>query len=163
MWLTLRWISFEENTLRLSANLTANSRSPGASGPTSPQESIPPALLRIQKRAALAIALVLVCCSGSYYGVDGPDVITRKEALNRINDARLVKIAQCGITETSGAYLYLQFTENPRKILDGAYYSSKDVDACTNMILWGTCDAAAQPCGLSPAEFFDGSLFQGGF
>lgn len=101
-------------------------------------------------------------CSGSYFGVDGPDVIPREEALQRINDARLVKIAQCGLNETNGAFLYLQYTQNPRKILDGAYYSTKDIDACTNIILWGSCDAAIQPCGLSPAEFFDGSLFQGG-
>ncbi|MEQ8351820.1 MAG: hypothetical protein RH862_10070 [Leptospiraceae bacterium] len=106
---------------------------------------------------------LFIACSGSYYGIDGPSVISRDEALQRINDARLVKVAQCGLNETNGAYLYIQFTENPRKILDGAYYSTKDVDSCTNMILWGSCEAAAQPCGLAPAEFFDGSLFQGGF
>ncbi len=112
------------------------------------------------------LCILILCgigCSGSYYGVDGPDVISREEALQRINDARLVKIAQCGLNETNGAFLYVQFTQNPRKILDGAYYSTKDVDSCTNVILWGSCEAAAQPCGLSPAEFFDGALFQGGF
>lgn len=113
--------------------------------------------------AAACLALFAAACSGSYYGLDGPDVIPRDEALQKINDARLVKIAQCGLNETNGAFLYLQYTQNPRKILDGAYYSTRDVDSCTNNILWGSCDAVAQPCGMSPAEFFDGAIFQGGF
>ena len=107
--------------------------------------------------------IVVTYCSGAYYGVDGPDVISRDETLSRINDARLAKIASCGLNETNGAFLYVQYTQNPRKLLDGAYYYTKDVDNCTNIILWGSCDGAVRSCGLAPAEFFDGALFQGGF
>ncbi|MCP5494674.1 MAG: hypothetical protein H7A23_08970 [Leptospiraceae bacterium] len=103
-------------------------------------------------------------CTGTYYGIDGPDVISRKEAVSKINNALMAKIAICGADETNLTYLYTNIVSNPRKVLDGAYYSEKDINSCVNHIYFGTCDTFLIPCSVSPKDFFGGGgLFQGGF
>lgn len=110
------------------------------------------------------IILLLVNCTGTYYGIDGADVISRKQAVSKINEALMVKIAVCGPDETNLTYLYTNMVNSPRKILDGAYYSTKDIDSCLNQIYFGTCDTFLIPCNVSPKDFFGGGgLFQGGF
>ncbi len=113
--------------------------------------------------AAMCVASLLgSSCSGVYLGVDGPDVIGREAAVSKINDARLAKIAVCGVTEANAGFLYTQYSANPRRILDGAYYTTKDIDSCVRTILLGSCQGAVLPCGLSPKDITEGSLLQGG-
>jgi hypothetical protein len=104
-------------------------------------------------------------CSGVYYGVDGPDVISRSDAVAKINDAYLVKFASCGFDSTNVALLAKRFASSDRKNLDGAFYATKDIDACIQTILFVACkDSAVFSCNISPKDFFGGGgLFQGGF
>jgi hypothetical protein len=113
----------------------------------------------------LILILSLQTCTGAYYGIDGPDVISRNDAVAKINDAYLVKFAACGFTSTNVALIVKRFSVSDRKNLDGAYYATKDVDSCVNNIHFVNCnDAVAFTCNLSPKDFFGGGgLFQGGF
>ncbi len=109
--------------------------------------------------------LIAQSCTGVYYGIDGPDVISRHDAVNKINDAYLVKFASCGFDSTNVALLVKRLTTSDRKILDGAYYATKDVDSCVKQVLFISCkDSAAFTCNISPKDFFGGGgLLQGGF
>ncbi|MBP9884753.1 MAG: hypothetical protein KBF93_00555 [Leptospiraceae bacterium] len=104
-------------------------------------------------------------CTGVYYGIDGADVISRSVAVSKINDAYLVKFAACGFDTTNLALLAKRFAVSDRKNLDGAFYATKDVDACVTTILFVSCkDSVAYSCNISPKDFFGGGgLFQGGF
>lgn len=103
-------------------------------------------------------------CTGVYYGIDGPNVMSRNEAVAKLNQALFLKSSQCGFDEKNIALLLNNYTVNPRKVLDGAYYAKKDVEACEKRILLSDCNTYLAPCGMSPKGFFDGGgLFQGGF
>lgn len=103
-------------------------------------------------------------CTGVYYGIDGPNVLGRNEAVAKLNRALFLKSAECGFDEKNLALLLNNYTVNPRKVLDGAYYAKKDVEACEKRILLSDCNTYLTPCGMSPKGFFDGGgLFQGGF
>jgi small lipoprotein (TIGR04452 family) len=113
----------------------------------------------------LFVLLALQNCTGAYYGIDGPDVISRNDAVAKINDAYLVKFAACGFNSTNVALIVRRFSVSDRKNLDGAYYATKDVDACVNNIHFVNCnDSVTFTCNLSPKDFFGGGgLLQGGF
>ncbi|MEM7184105.1 MAG: hypothetical protein AAF518_24620, partial [Spirochaetota bacterium] len=109
-------------------------------------------------------SLCSISCTNTYFGIDGPDVIPRKQAVAKLNNALLAKVAVCGSTSASLTLLYSNFSSNPRKVLDGAYYLTKDIDSCVNQIYFGSCESALLPCNVSPKGFFGGGgLFQGGF
>lgn len=111
------------------------------------------------------LTLLAQSCTGVYYGIDGPDVISRSEAVAKINDAYLVKFASCGLDSTNLALLAKRFAVSDRKNLDGAFYATKDIDACVNTILFVSCkDSVVYNCNISPKDFFGGGgLLQGGF
>ncbi len=111
------------------------------------------------------IAIFTFQCSGVYYGIDGPDVISRSEAVSKINDAYLVKFASCGFNQTNVLFLTKRYNVSDRKNLDGAFYATKDIDACVSNILFLSCnDSVLFSCNVSPKDFFGGGgLFQGGF
>ncbi|MBK6603886.1 MAG: hypothetical protein KBF99_00985 [Leptospiraceae bacterium] len=113
----------------------------------------------------LILILLLSSCTGVYYGIDGPDVISRNDAVAKINDAYLVKIAACGFNSDNVKLLATRYTVSDRKNLDGAYYATKDIDACVKSILFVSCvDSAKFTCNISPKDFFGGGgLLQGGF
>lgn len=108
--------------------------------------------------------LFLYSCTNTYYGIDGPDVISRERAVGKLNAALAIKIAICGVTDAGAALLYNNITSRPRKVLDGAYYQTKDIDSCVDQIYYGSCESALLPCNVSPKNIFGGGgLFQGGF
>lgn len=111
------------------------------------------------------LTLLAQSCTGVYYGIDGPDVISRSEAVSKLNDAYLVKFASCGFDSTNATLLVTRFSVSDRKNLDGAYYATKDVDSCVTTILFVACkESAAYSCNISPKDFFGGGgLLQGGF
>lgn len=74
-------------------------------------------------------------CTGVYYGIDGPNVMDRNEAVAKLNRALFLKSAECGFDEKNVSLLLNNYTVNPRKVLDGAYYARKDVEACEKRIL----------------------------
>ncbi len=105
-------------------------------------------------------------CTGTYYGVDGGDVISRTEAVNKINRALMIKFGTCGFDSRNVALLVRNTTQSKRKVLDGAFYSTRDVDFCVQTIYGKSCkdDAATYVCNISPKDFFGGGgLLQGGF
>ncbi len=112
--------------------------------------------------AALMIAL-LAGCTGTYGGLDGPDVISRDDAVRKINDAKLARMSVCGYNQSGALLLYNDYVRNPRKVLDGAYYSTHDVDVCVQSIWLTPCAQWPLDCGLSPKEFIEPPYFQGGF
>ncbi|MDX1961144.1 MAG: hypothetical protein SFU98_21420 [Leptospiraceae bacterium] len=115
-------------------------------------------------KSIICIFLFLVGCSNSYYGVPGPNVVSRNEAVAILNRALALKVAACGLNNTNSALLVRNFNSNQNQVLDGAYYAKKDIKFCENSILFGTCLSALIPCNISPKGFFDGGgLFQGGF
>jgi hypothetical protein len=110
------------------------------------------------------LCIGFINCTGVYYGLDGPDVIGREEAVGKINKALFVKASICGFDESNVLLLLNNYTVSPRKVLDGAYYATQDVDACVNGIHLGDCTSYLVPCRLSPKGFLDGGgMFQGGF
>ena len=114
----------------------------------------------------LFILLSLIHCTGTYYGIDGPNVISRTEAVNKINRALMIKFGNCGFDSKNVALLVRNTTQSKRKVLDGAFYSTQDVDFCIQNIYFKSCkdDAATFVCNISPKDFFGGGgLFQGGF
>lgn len=113
----------------------------------------------------LILVLSVQSCTGVYYGVDGTDVISRNDAVAKINDAYLVKIAACGFNTDNVKLLVARYTVSDRKNLDGAYYATKDIDSCVKSILFVSCvDSALYSCNISPKDFFGGGgLLQGGF
>ena len=118
----------------------------------------------MKKIVFLFLVFFILKCTGTYYGIDGKDVIPRSEALSRINTALVIKFANCGFTNTNLTLLSRNFTQSDRKILDGAYYTTKDIDSCVQTIYLNSCVGALTPCNLSPKDFFGGGgLFQGGF
>ena len=112
----------------------------------------------------LSFFIQFTFCSGVYYGIDGPDVLPRKTAVSKINDAYLVKFASCGFDSTNVLLLVKRFSVSDRKNLDGAFYATKDIDACVQNILFLSCtDVVLFTCNVSPKDFFGGGgLFQGG-
>ncbi len=104
-------------------------------------------------------------CTGVYYGIDGPDVISRADAVAKINDAYLIKFATCGFDSTNASILVTKISVSDRKNLDGAYYATKDIDTCVSTILLVSCkDSSTVSCNISPKDFFGGGgLLQGGF
>ncbi len=118
-----------------------------------------------KNKFSFILILLLQSCTGVYYGIDGPDVISRNDAVAKINDAYLVKFAACGFDSTNAKLLVARFSVSDRKNLDGAYYATKDIDSCVKSILFVSCvDSAAYSCNISPKDFFGGGgLFQGGF
>lgn len=114
----------------------------------------------------LLLLISVINCTGTYYGIDGPDVISRTEAVNKINRALMIKFGTCGFDSKNVALLVRNTTQSKRKVLDGAYYSTRDVDFCVKSIYFKSCkdDAATFVCNISPKDFFGGGgLFQGGF
>jgi hypothetical protein len=113
-------------------------------------------------RAAL-IGLMSVACTGNYGGVDGGAVIARKDAVQRINDTRLARMVLCGPTSADALLVYSDYVKSDRKVLDGAYYTTRDVDRCIAGIWLTPCSQWPQDCGLSPNEFLETPVLQGGF
>jgi small lipoprotein (TIGR04452 family) len=119
---------------------------------------------RFIKYISINIFLLFANCTGTYYGIDGPDVIEREEAVAKINTALFLKSAACGFNEKNTLLLLNNYSVSPRKVLDGKYYSTKDIDACVNNINLGSCESYLIPCRISPKGFLDGGgIFQGGF
>lgn len=118
----------------------------------------------MKEKVLYLLCLVLLNnCTGTY-GLDGSDVMPRKQAVDKINNALLVKFASCGFDTTNTTLLVNNLTVSDRKVLDGAFYANEDVEFCVNSILFGTCKSALIPCNISPKDFFGGGgLFQGGF
>ena len=104
-------------------------------------------------------------CTNVYMGIDGPDVISREAAVGKLNKAYLSKSAACGFSETNLIFLLNNYSISPRKVLDGKYYATSDIDSCVNKINLGSCDTYLVPCVISPKSFFDGGGLppQGGF
>ncbi len=108
--------------------------------------------------------LLFVHCTGTYYGIDGPDVIEREQAVTKINQALFLKSAACGFNDKNIVLLLNNYSVSPRKVLDGKYYSTKDIDTCVNNINFGSCESYLVPCRVSPKGFLDGGgILQGGF
>lgn len=102
-------------------------------------------------------------CSGNYYGIDGPDVYTRDEAIQIISTAQVIYFQKCSNSKlTNSLFLDLAIT-NPRLILDSAYYSKKDIHYCEKTILLSPCNLPLVECQIAPEEFFNGNFGQGGF
>ncbi|MCB1176405.1 MAG: hypothetical protein KDK36_02395, partial [Leptospiraceae bacterium] len=115
-------------------------------------------------KCGILLLTLLINCTGAYYGVDGPDVISREEAVGKLNMALFIKSASCGFDDKNIVLLLNNYTVSPRKVLDGKYYATKDIDTCVNNINLGSCESYLVPCRVSPKGFFDGGgLFQGGF
>ncbi len=114
---------------------------------------------------SLPVLILVLCssCSGSYSGVDGPGVISRHDAVAEINDAKLLRMSLCGVDSAGAASLYIDYTRHPRKVLDGAYYATRDVDICVQSIYLTPCNQWPRACELSPKEFIEPGYFQGGF
>ncbi len=116
------------------------------------------------KYLCLCLLLILLNCTGTYYGIDGPDVISRAEAVNKINRALIIKFGTCGFDRANVSLLLKNSLQSKRKVLDGAFYSTRDIDSCVQSIYFNTCAGALVPCNISPKDFFGGGgLFQGGF
>lgn len=114
-------------------------------------------------RLPLMAGLLSLTCSGSYGGIDGGAVIARKDAVQRINDAKLGRLALCGSESSGAALLYSDYVRTDRKVLDGAYYSTSDVDRCIAGIWLTPCSQWPLDCGLSPNEILEPPVLQGGF
>lgn len=116
------------------------------------------------------LILVLVSCTNTDYGIPGPNVISRDEAVGELNNALSVKVASCGANSGNIILLSRVMSQHPRKVLDGAYYAKKDINACKNQIYFSSCSSLLPssfpypPCNLSPKGVTDGGGFlQGGF
>lgn len=111
----------------------------------------------------LMAGLISLTCSGTYGGIDGGSVIARKDAVQRINDAKLARLALCGPTSAGTLLVYSDYVRSERKVLDGAYYATRDVDRCITGIWLTPCSQWPLDCGLSPKEVLEPPLLQGGF
>jgi small lipoprotein (TIGR04452 family) len=118
----------------------------------------------------IILILFLIQCTGTDYGIPGPNVVSREQAVGELNGAMTAKVAVCGATSANVILLSRVFLQNPRKVLDGAYYAKKDIEACKNQIYLTSCSTLAPssfpypPCNLSPKGITDGGGFlQGGF
>jgi hypothetical protein len=113
-------------------------------------------------RSAILASVFAAQCTGAYGGIDGPSVIARNEAVSRINDAKLARMAVCGYNSAGAISLYNDYVRLPRKVLDGAYYATRDVDRCVESIWLTPCNQWPLDCGLSPKEIAEPPLLEGG-
>jgi len=80
-----------------------------------------------------------------------------------ITNAQVLRYLNCSESESARGLLLTTALTNPRLILDGAFYSQKDVEECQKAILLTPCTEPGYSCNLGPKEFLKGKLFQGGF
>lgn len=121
--------------------------------------------MTIKYKLIIIYILLTLTCSNSEYGVNGPDVIARHHAVKKIDDAYLVKFASCGFDATNVSFLARRFSRRNIQLLDGSYYSTRDVDFCVKQILFVSCkDSIVVSCNISSKDFFGGGgLLEGGF
>ncbi|MDX1961142.1 MAG: hypothetical protein SFU98_21410 [Leptospiraceae bacterium] len=115
---------------------------------------------------AITALLGIICpsCTGTYYGLGGSEVINRSSAVQALNLATILKATTCKLDSKTANQIVLNFVQNQRKVLDGAYYTKKDVKNCVNAIYLASCSNFYAPCRISPKEFLEsGPYFQGGF
>jgi hypothetical protein len=105
----------------------------------------------------------LISCSGNYYGVNGSDVYTREESIRIISTAQLIYYNKCFDQKSQDSLIIDLAIKNPRLVLDGAYYSKKDIKRCEETILVSPCNLPLIDCQIASEEFFNGKFGQGGF
>ncbi|WCL49449.1 hypothetical protein [Leptospira sp. GIMC2001] len=115
------------------------------------------------KSFLLILLVFTVSCSGGYNGVDGPDTYTRDESIEIIQRAQIIRFNYCSDTESINNLLIDNLAKNPRFLLDGAFYSTKDVAECEQATLITPCSEPGYTCSMAPKEFLNGKLLQGGF
>ncbi|MBE7440797.1 MAG: hypothetical protein HS115_20305 [Spirochaetales bacterium] len=113
-------------------------------------------------RLLAGCSFLFLHCTGSYVGVDGPDVVTREEAVQRMVRARLLRVIHCDRREREDQEMYAIQIQATRKTLDGAFYHREDLAECEKQILITPCEAILDRCRMSPKEIWKGEFLQGG-
>lgn len=119
-------------------------------------------LLNLIIFSLITILFSIVQCSGSYYGIKGSSTYTRQEAIDRLTTIQIVWYINCQEKESATELLIKTSLTNPRRILDGAFYSKKDVNECEKAILFTPCTENLPRCNLAPKEILRGKFLEGG-
>ncbi len=103
----------------------------------------------------------MISCSN--VGINGGDVLTGKETIQRIQNAKLGRFAACGRYTDVQVYFINDAANSIEKQYPADYYSENDVKTCTDNILITPCNSETLECKLKPKTIWSGSLLQGGF
>lgn len=110
------------------------------------------------------LLLFYISCTGVYEGIDGTDTISRNDAVRKIEAAKILRFQACGgDNKIMLADILADFATNPKNVLDGSYYLSKDINKCVKAISLTAGNVILPRCGLSPKEFLKGKPFEGGY